>query len=426
MGKTKKTPELRFKGFEEEWEDFRLGRLGTTQSGIGFPDNEQGGCIGVPFFKVSDMNNEGNEHEMISSNNYVTDEQMARRNWKPITQVPALIFAKVGAALMLNRKRLVRCPFFIDNNSMAYIFGSSWITYFGKVYFDTIKLPLYAQIGALPSYNGSDIENIEVRIPSNKKEQTKVGSFFQNLDALIALHQRKHDKLCTVKRAMLEKMFPKEGTDVPEIRFKGFAGKWERRKYYKVFTIISNNTLSRADLNYNSGIAKNIHYGDVLIKFGELLDIEKATIPFITNNCFAEKLRSSILQNGDLIIADTAEDETVGKCTELINTNGENIVSGLHTIPSRPTLFFALGYLGYFMNSFTYHHQLLRLMQGTKVLSISKSVLQDTNIYYPNSIGEQSKIADFFQHLDSFISLHQRELDKLKNIKKACLDKMFV
>ena len=109
-----------------------------------------------------------------------------------------------------------------------------------------------------------------MNVPS-EIEQIQIGSYFQNLDALIALHRRKHDKLLAVKKAMLEKMFPQEGADVPEIRFKGFAGKWERRKYCKVFTILANNTLSRADLNYSSGIARNIHYGDVLIKFCEFV-----------------------------------------------------------------------------------------------------------------------------------------------------------
>ena len=183
-------PEIRFKGFTDAWEQRKLGDVGKTQSGIGFPESEQGGKNGFPFFKVSDMNNYGNENEMTNSNNYVTAEQLQRRKWKAIEAVPAVIFAKVGAAIMLDRKRLCRTPFLIDNNTMAYAFDDSWDVDFGKTLFETIYLPNFAQVGALPSYNGSDIERIEISIPS-KTEQSQIGQLFANLDHLITLHQRK-------------------------------------------------------------------------------------------------------------------------------------------------------------------------------------------------------------------------------------------
>lgn len=211
----------------------------------------------------------------------------------------------------------------------------------------------------------------------------------------------------------------------PEIRFKEFSDDWEQRKFSETFTKISNNTLSRAELNYNSGLSKNIHYGDVLIKFGELLDVGKDELPYITDDFLSNKFKSSKLQIGDVIMADAAEDEMVGKCTELVNVGKEIVVSGLHTIPSRPTQFFASGYLGYFMNSPVYHNQLLRLMQGTKVLSISKTTLQDTAIYYPIDSEEQTQIGTFFKNLDHLLTLHQQKYNKLVTIKKAMLEKMF-
>lgn len=211
----------------------------------------------------------------------------------------------------------------------------------------------------------------------------------------------------------------------PAVRFEGFTDDWEEKKFSEVFTKISNNTLSRAELNYNAGLAKNIHYGDVLIKYGELLDVEKDIIPYITNNDLVEKFKSSNLQNGDIIIADAAEDETVGKCTELVNLGEETIFSGLHTIPSRPILPFASGYLGYYMNSSAYHNQLLRLMQGTKVLSISKTVLQNTDIVYPTNNLEQTKIGNYLKNIDHLITLRQQKYDKLVTMKKAMLEKMF-
>ncbi|MFW7362364.1 restriction endonuclease subunit S [Vagococcus fluvialis] len=176
--------------FHNDWEQRKLGEIGKTQSGIGFPDKEQGGTEGIPFFKVSDMNNQGNENEMLTANNYVSKEQIERKKWKPIEDVPAIMFAKVGAAIMLNRKRIVRSSFLLDNNTMAYIFDNSWNANFGKTMFETINLPKYAQVGALPSYNSSDIENINIIIP-NKEEQEKIGTFFKNLDDTIALQENR-------------------------------------------------------------------------------------------------------------------------------------------------------------------------------------------------------------------------------------------
>ncbi|AYE60498.1 restriction endonuclease subunit S (plasmid) [Lactiplantibacillus plantarum] len=201
-----KFPQLRFAGFADAWEQRKLGEVGKTQSGIGFPDAEQGGTEGVPFYKVSDMNKPGNEHEMVNANNYVNYEQLSRKKWKIIETVPAVMFAKVGAAIMLNRKRLVTSPFLIDNNTMAYVFDGSWNIDFGKTLFETINLPRYAQVGALPSYNGSDIESIEVTLP-NKGEQVKLGAFFKSLDDTITLHQRKLEKLQELKKGYLQKMF---------------------------------------------------------------------------------------------------------------------------------------------------------------------------------------------------------------------------
>ncbi|MPQ23315.1 restriction endonuclease subunit S [Carnobacterium divergens] len=202
----KKVPEVRFSGFTNDWEQYKLGELGKTQSGIGFSDAEQGGSEGIPFYKVSDMNNVGNENEMTNANNYVSDEQIKRKKWKPIETVPAVMFAKVGAAIMLNRKRLVTSSFLIDNNTMAYVFDESWDIDFGKTLFETIHLPRHAQVGALPSYNGSDIESIDIKVPI-KDEQQKIGNFFKQLDNTITIHQRELTILQNTKKAFLQKMF---------------------------------------------------------------------------------------------------------------------------------------------------------------------------------------------------------------------------
>ncbi len=187
-------PQIRFAGFADPWEQRKLGELGFAQSGIGFPDAEQGGTEGTPFFKVSDMNTPGNEYELVASNNYVTAEQIARMGWRPINQVPAIFFAKVGAAVMLNRKRLVNEPFLLDNNTMAFSMDSSLLdTQFGRSLFERLDLTSLIQVGALPSFNSSDVESISVSLPSTMNEQRQIGQYLCGLNTLFTLHQRKYD-----------------------------------------------------------------------------------------------------------------------------------------------------------------------------------------------------------------------------------------
>lgn len=176
-----------------------------------------------------------------------------------------------------------------------------------------------------------------------------------------------------------------------------------------MFESLQNNTLSRAELSVSQGNAKNVHYGDILVKYGEVLNIGEEQLPMIADDAVISKFKSSFLQNGDVIVADTAEDETVGKCAEIAGLQGENVISGLHTIPYRPLFKFASGYLGYYMNSAAYHNQLLPLMQGIKVTSISKSAMQNTDIVYPKLVDEQKRIGECFCNLDRLITLHQRE-----------------
>ena len=277
----------------------------------------------------------------------------------------------------------------------------------------------------VPSLSKTAINDIDVLAPKHDEQQI-IGQFFAAIDNLITLHQRKFEKLTNVKKSMLEKMFPQNGSSYPEIRFKGFTDPWEQRKFDEVFDCtVPNNTLSRAELSYDEGTVLNVHYGDVLIKYGSVLDVQKDDIPRIPHRC-REDFNGALLQDGDVIIADTAEDETTGKACEIGNLQGSAIVSGLHTMVCRPRNRMALGYLGYYLNSNAYHHQLLPLMQGIKVLSLSRSNIQKTSVSYPIAVKEQQLIAYYFSQLDNLITLHQRELEKLQNIKKSMLEKMFV
>ncbi|HEM4584302.1 TPA: restriction endonuclease subunit S [Streptococcus suis] len=203
---------------------------------------------------------------------------------------------------------------------------------------------------------------------------------------------------------------PNKDRNIPKRRFKAFenADAWELRKLGEVMDFsVKTNSLSRDRLSADIYDVQNVHYGDILTKFNDVLDISKTALPSIVDSNILD-FKDALLSEGDIVFADAAEDETVGKAVEIRNLNGKNVVSGLHTIVARPKNSFAPFYMGYFINSQVYHNQILPLMQGTKVSSISKSNLQSTCMSYP-SYDEQSAIGTFFSTLDSQITLHQRK-----------------
>ena len=211
----------------------------------------------------------------------------------------------------------------------------------------------------------------------------------------------------------------------PKIRFKGFKGEWENTPFSETFDSLKNNSLSRAELS-DSGEVMNIHYGDVLIKYGECVDVIKEVETFVKDEEVAKKLHQSCaIKNGDVIFADAAEDNTVGKCSEVIANENDAIVSGLHTIACRPKKDFAPMYLGYYLNSNAYHDQLLPHIQGTKISSISKKAISQTHIISPLEKDEQQSIASYFQHLDSLIQSTTKKIESLKQVKAASLQSMF-
>jgi len=185
-----------------EWEEKRLGELGSFKSGIGFSDAEQGGAEGIPFYKVSDMNLASNERIMSVANNYVSEEQITRLKFRVIGS-PSIIFAKVGAAIFLERKR-VATNFLIDNNMMA--FTPNQDISFVRHLFSTLRLSKFAQVGALPSYNASDLKIIKVNLPCSE-EQQKIANFLTEIDHKIdqAWSILEHTK--AFKKGLLQKMF---------------------------------------------------------------------------------------------------------------------------------------------------------------------------------------------------------------------------
>lgn len=261
-----------------------------------------------------------------------------------------------------------------------------------------------------------------IRIPS-LPEQEKIADFFTALDEKIDAKEKEIEDVKALKKGFLQQLFPQEGETVPRLRFPGFTGTWEKKKLGEIASPIQKNSLSRDDLNYTGGHYKDIHYGDILIKFGSLIDTSDSMVPYINEDCDF-KIKAGLLQQGDIIFADTAEDKTAGKAVEISDATFP-AVAGLHTLPYRPNIDFYNGYLGAYLNSPSYHTQLMPLLQGIKVLSITKPEIEKTVIAFP-SLPEQEKIADFFSALDEKIEAMEKQRDALKAMKKGFLQQMFI
>lgn len=194
---------------------------------------------------------------------------------------------------------------------------------------------------------------------------------------------------------------------------------WKKMRFDQFFDMLPTNTLSRDKLNNQRGEYQNIHYGDVLIKYPYCLDCNVNDIPYINEGV---RFNTAQVKNGDVIFADTAEDDTVGKCVEVLNVGDRKIVSGLHTYFCRPKHEMAPGYLGYFLNSNHFHNQLLPYIAGSKVSSVNRTSIARTFIFYPESLPAQRRIAAILSSADKVIASTQKVIAKYKQMKQGMME----
>ena len=410
-----KRPCLRFSEYTDAWQFTSLSAIGSFISGTGFPEKYQGNTsLDIPFYKVSDMNLPRNTKYMIDVNNTVDDSIVKSLKTKTIN-APSIIFAKVGAAIYGERKRIVKRRFLVDNNMMAFSPNDKIDLEFCHAYFCRTRLSRYAQIGALPSYNASDLAIIKFGVPSID-EQRKIAEFIMLIDQKIEKQLRLLEHLKKYKRGVSKKLFDEIHND----------STCAIKQFSEVFELLQNNTFSRECLTNESSDVLNIHYGDILVKYGSVVDPGVDEIPYIKPETDISKYNSSsYLQNGDVVFADTAEDYTVGKTCEITNASGHRVLSGLHTMPYRPTINFVPMYLGYYFNSAAFRAQILPMIQGAKVSSISKSEMKKTTLHIP-AIESQMKVVNILYTLDERIKRTELGLQELQQIKKGLLQNLFI
>ena len=385
------------------------------------PDFWEGGTI--PWFRMEDIRQNG--RILSDAIQHITPAAIKGKGLFPANSIIIATTATIGEHALVIADSLANQRFtnFRVRKSLTdnYISNYIYYSFFGIDEWSKRNI----NSGGLLSVNIPSLIKQPFYTP-RKEEQQTIASYFTSLDAQISASISHLASLKQIKAASLQAMFPQEGETMPKIRFKGFEGEWESLDLCESFELLKNNTLSRAELTDEGKIA-NIHYGDILIKYGECIDTAVDKLTYIIDNEVGKNLlKNGALKKGDIIFADTAEDNTVGKCSELICRDNEVIVAGLHTIACRPQIDIAERYLGYYLNSPAYHNQLLPHIQGTKVSSISRKAINTTKVVIPKEKEEQQAIASFFTSLDRQISLYAKRLEKLKHIKAACLEKMFV
>ena len=206
-------------------------------------------------------------------------------------------------------------------------------------------------------------------------------------------------------------------------RLPGFSVEWSEAPFANLFDFLPTNAFTRDQMTDN-GTIQNVHYGDILTKYGACLDMAKTDVPYLLESVSVRKYsESSYVREGDVIIADTAEDSTTGKCVELVNVHGK-VLSGQHTMLCRPKITFAPKFLGYYMNAECFHNQMLPFITGIKVSSISKANISTLALKYPTLVEEQQAIAQVFSDMDNEIAQLEKKLAKYQQIKQGMMQEL--
>ena len=247
-------------------------------------------------------------------------------------------------------------------------------------------------------------------------EQKRIAEALSDMDKLISSLEKLIEKKKAIKQGAMQELL------TGKRRLPGFSGEWNTARFGDLFVICPNNAFTRDQLTIGGKI-KNIHYGDILTKYGEYLDGSSASIPTLEKSLTTKKYPdNAFVQSGDVIVADTAEDLTVGKAVEIVNVCGK-MLSGQHTFLCRPIIPFAPMYLGYYMNSADFHDQIIPFVTGTKVSSISKASLCSLIICYPET-PEQETIAEVLANIDNSIVALQIKLLKAQKIKQGMMQQL--
>lgn len=397
-------PEMRFSVFNEDWKLCKLGDITSSYSGgtpqVGRSEYYNGE---IPFIRSGEINSEETELSITRIGLDNSSSKLVRKG--------DILYALYGATSgEVSRSKIEGA---INQAVLAILPHENYDANFIVQWLITNKnkiISTYLQ-GGQGNLSGEVVKSLILYTPSYQ-EQVKIGQYFEFLDNTITLQQRKLEILKNQKKAFLEKMFPKEGENVPEIRFSGFSDAWEQRKFEDWGTFYYGKSCPKWSIDENAK-TPCVRYGELYTKFGNKIDKV-----FSYTNIEPENLRFST--GKEVLIPRVGEDPfdynhctwlsikgiAIGEMISVFNTDQDPQFSA--------TMFNA-----------TLKNEFAKRVEGGSVTNLYFEKLKNILIYYP-SLEEQKKIASFFERIDQTITLQQRKLEILKNIKKSFLQKMFV
>ncbi|RBM48862.1 restriction endonuclease subunit S [Vibrio tarriae] len=412
-------PEIRFKGFSGEWVHRKLQDLTDNGFSNGVFNDPQKVGKGYRLINVKDMYS-GDSINVDNLSLVDIDEKEFKNNKVEYGDIffTRSSLVKEGIAYsnvnLSDRNditfdghliRMQPCKVTTDPVFLAYLFKTSSAR---------SQFILGGKTTTMTTIGQSDIAVVELAQP-DKSEQTAIGNTFQKLDSLINQHQQKHAKLSNIKKAMLEKMFPKQGETIPEIRFKGFSGEWEEKKLGEIgetFTGLAGKTKH----DFGHGQARFVTYMNV---FANAISNESLVEPVEIDESQNEVVK------GDVFFTTSSETPEEVGMSSIWMGEAKNVYLNSFCFGYRPKQKIDSVYLAYMLRASSFRKQVIFLAQGVSRYNISKTKVMDIKTYMP-SLLEQEKIGSYFQKLDALINQHQQQITKLNNIKQACLSKMFV
>lgn len=399
------------------WRTVNLSQIGTFQKGSGINRSESNTGT-IPAVRYGEL--------------YTVHDNYVRRYTSHISREIAdkalrvrygdILFACSGET----KEDIAKCAAIIDNSEVYA--GGDIIVLSPTIKVDPVFLGFIlntqdviqqraqkAQGDAIVHISTDAIKSIEIMLPEYS-EQVKIATALSDIDALIANLEKLIDKKKAIKQGAMQELL------AGKRRLPGFEGEWNTYRFGDIFVILPNNAFTRAEMS-DSGVVKNIHYGDILTKYHEYISAESNEIPYIASTVDLSRFSDKcFVKSGDIIIADTAEDETVGKALEVIMVSGL-MLSGQHTMLCRPQIPFAERFLGYYLNATCYHEQLIPYITGTKVSSISKTSIAQTFLCVPG-LQEQAAIADILTDMDSEIAKLEENLAKYRLVKQGMMSEL--
>ncbi len=405
MSAENKVPAIRFGGFSGEWEEKYLGEIGSLKNGMNFGKEAMG--HGHPFVNLQDVfgKNEVNNSNLGLAFSTVNQRKEYSLNAGDVLFIRSSVKPEgVGEAAVI--------PSSLENTTYSGFIirfrpNIEMNINFNRFVYSIInsrkQIISSSTSSANSNINQDALKRIQLYLPY-EKEQTKIGEYFQQLDTLIAQHQQKHDKLLNLKKALLEKMFPKQGTTEPDIRFKGFSGRWEKKTLGEI-----------AEFNPKTELPETFKYVDLESVVGTKM------LSYRTESKISAPSRAQRLaRKGDVFYQTVRPYQ---KNNYLFDMQENDFVFSTGYAQMRP--FYDSNFLLSLVQNAEFVKVVLDNCTGTSYPAINSNDLGKINRYFPEKT-EQTKIGTLFKNLDTLLTQHQTQLKKLNNIKQACLSKMFV